>query len=125
MKPMLKIGGHDYTKWVAEGGLTPTDSDVDSSKSGRNTLDALMVRNKIGAKMKWSVTLMDIPEEVAARLSKDLKQTFFEATLLDPDAGRYLTKTYYCANRPFGAQRYDKATGKTYYVGMAFNMTEQ
>ena len=65
MKPMLKIGGHDYTKWVAEGGLTPTDSDVDSSKSGRNTLDALMVRNKIGAKMKWSVTLMDIPEEVA------------------------------------------------------------
>ena len=66
MKPMLKIGGHDYTKWVAEGGLTPTDSDVDSSKSGRNTLDALMVRNKIGAKMKWNVTLMDIPEEVAA-----------------------------------------------------------
>ena len=68
MKPMLKIGGHDYTKWVAEGGLTPTDSDVDSSKSGRNTLDALMVRNKIGAKMKWNVTLMDIPEEVAAQL---------------------------------------------------------
>ena len=84
-----------------------------------------MVRNKIGAKMKWNVTLMDIPEEVAAQLSKDLKQTFFEATLLDPDAGRYLTKTYYCANRPFGAQRYDKSTGKTYYVGMAFNMTEQ
>lgn len=125
MKPMLKIGGHDYTKWVAEGGLTPTDRDVDSSKSGRNTLDALMVRNKIGAKMGWSVTLMDIPEEVAAQLSKDLKQTFFEATLLDPDADRYLTKTYYCANRPFGAQRYDKSTGKTYYVGMAFNMTEQ
>ena len=125
MKPMRKIGGHDYTKWVAEGGLTPTDSDVDSSKSGRNTLDALMVRNTIGAQMKRSVTLMDIPEEVAAQLSKDLKQTFFEATLLDPDAGRYLTKTYYCANRPFGAQRYDKATGKTYYVGMAFNMTEQ
>ena len=73
MKPMLKIGGHDYTKWVAEGGLTPTDSDVDSSKSGRNTLDALMVRNKIGAKMKWNVTLMDIPEEVAAQLVGDLK----------------------------------------------------
>lgn len=125
MKPMLKIGGHDYTKWVAEGGLTPTDRDVDSSKSGRNTLDALMVRNKIGAKMGWSVTLMNIPEEVAAQLSKDLKQTFFEATLLDPDAGRYLTKTYYCANRLFGAQMYDKLTDKTYYVGMAFNMTEQ
>lgn len=124
MKPMLKIGGHDYTKWVAEGGLTPTDSDVDSSKSGRNTLDALMVRNKIGAKMKWSVTLMDIPEEVAAQLSKDLKQTFFEATLLDPDAGRYLTKRT-TAQTALGAQRYDKATGKTYYVGMAFNMTEQ
>ena len=107
MKPILKIGDHDYTQWVAEGGLTPTDSDVDSSKSGRNTLDAVMVRNKLGHKMKWSVTLMDIPEEVAAQLSKDLSQT------------------YYCANRPFGAQRYDKTTKKTYYVGMAFNMTER
>ena len=85
MKPILKIGNHDYTQWVAEGGLTPTDSDVDSSKSGRNTLDAVMVRNKLGHKMKWSVTLMDIPEEVAAQLSKDLSQTFFSATLLDPD----------------------------------------
>lgn len=56
---------------------------------------------------------------------EDLSQTFFSATLLDPDAGRYLTKTYYCANRPFGAQRYDKTTKKTYYVGMAFNMTER
>ena len=100
MKPILKIGDHDYTKWVAEGGLTPTDSDVDSSKSGRNTLDALMVRNKIGAKLKWSVTLVDIPEEVAAQLSKDLKQTFFNATLLDPDAGRYLTKRSGSTNRP-------------------------
>jgi len=125
MKPMFKIGDHDYSQWVAEGGLTPTDRDVDSSKSGRSTLDALMVRNKLGSKMGWSVTMMNIPEEIAAQLSKDLKQTFFNATLLDPDAGRYLTKTYYCANRPFGAQMYDKSTDKTYYVGMAFNMTEQ
>ena len=125
MKPMFKIGDHDYSQWVAEGGLTPTDRDVDSSKSGRNTLDALMVRNKLGSKMGWSVTMMNIPEEVAAQLSKDLKQTFFNATLLDPDAGRYLTKTYYCANRLFGAQMYDKLADKTYYVGMAFNMTEQ
>lgn len=125
MKPIFKIGDHNYTQWVAEGGLTPTDSDVDSTKSGRNTLDALMVRNKIGAKLKWSVTLVDVPEKIASQLSKDLKQTFFSATLLDPDAGRYLTRTYYCANRPFGAQRYDKSTDTTYYVGMSFNITEQ
>lgn len=125
MKPIFKIGDHDYTKWVADGGLAPTDNDLDDSKSGRSTLDAQMVRNKIGAKNKWSVTMMDLPAPVAAQLSKDLKQTFFEATLLDPDSNRYLTKTYYCASRPFGVQKYDRSTGETIYVGMAFNITEQ
>lgn len=123
MKPVFKIGSHDYSKWVAE--LTPTSNDVDSSKSGRNTIDALMVRNKIGAKDKWSVTMLTIPEDIASQLSKDLKQTFFQATLLDPDSNRYLTKSYYCASRPFGVQQYEKTSGKTFYVGMAFNITEQ
>ena len=125
MKPIFKIGDHDYTKWIASDGLSLTDSDVDSEKSGRNTLDAVMIRNRIGPKNKWSVKMLDLPEDVAQLLSKDLKQTFFKATLLDPDSNRNLTKTYYCANRPFGAQKYDKSTGKTYYVGMAFNITEQ
>lgn len=125
MKPVFKIGDHDYSRWIENGGLTPTSNDVDSSKSGRNTMDALMVRNKIGAKDKWSVTMLPLPEEIASQLSKDLKQTFFKATLLDPDSNRYLTKTYYCASRPFGVQRYDKSSDKTFYIGMSFNITEQ
>lgn len=125
MRPIFKIGDHDYSDWVAEGGLSPTSNDLDSSKSGRNTLDGLMVRNRIADKDKWSVTMLDVPEEVVAQLAKDLKQSFFKVTMLDPLTNRYVTKTYYCANRPFGAQKYNKSTGKTYYVGMAFNITEQ
>lgn len=125
MKPIFKIGEHDYTQWIAEDGLTPTSNDVDSSKSGRNTMDALMVRNKIGSKDKWSVSLLNVPEEVASQLSKDLRQTFFKATMLDPDTNRYLTKSYYCSTRTFGVQRYDKSSGKTIYIGMSFNITEQ
>lgn len=123
MKPVFKIGSHDYSKWVAE--LTPINNDMDSTKSGRNTLDGLMTRNKIADKDKWSVSMLPLSEEITSQLAKDLRQSFFKATLLDPISNRYLTKSYYCASRPFGVQQYEKTSGKTFYVGMSFNITEQ
>lgn len=125
IKPVFKIGAHDYSQWVSNGGLALTDEDLDSSASGRSTLDGQMVRNRIASKNKWTVTMLDIPADVAAQLFKDLKQVFFSATLLDPESGRHLTKTYYCASRPFGVQRYDPGSGKLTYSGVTFNITEQ
>lgn len=125
MKPVFKIGAHDYTQWVADGGLAPTDEDLDSSASGRSTLDGDMVRNRIASKNKWTVTMLDLPADVAAQLFKDLKQVFFGVTLLDPETNRYLTKTYYCASRPFGVQKYNKGSGELTYSGVTFNLTEQ
>lgn len=41
MKPIFKIGSHDYTKYLADDGLKPTKNDLDSDGSGRNLLDGL------------------------------------------------------------------------------------
>ena len=54
-RPIFKINGHDYTRYLAEDGLKPTRNDLDSDGSGRNLLDGLMYRSRIATKVKWTV----------------------------------------------------------------------
>ena len=51
MKPIFKIGVHDYTDYVET--LKPTANDIDKDGAGRNLLNGLMYRKKIGTKGKW------------------------------------------------------------------------
>lgn len=50
MKPIFKIGEHDYTVFLAEDGLAPVRNDLDADGSGRNLLDGLMYRARIAEK---------------------------------------------------------------------------
>ena len=43
MKPVFKIGNHDYTAFLADDGLQPVRNDLDADGSGRNLLDGLML----------------------------------------------------------------------------------
>lgn len=47
MKPIFKIGEHDYTAFLAEDGLSPVRNDLDADGSGRNLLDGLMYRAEL------------------------------------------------------------------------------
>lgn len=125
MKPIFKIGEHDYTQYVKEDGLAPVRNDLDSDGSGRNILDGLMYRTRITSKDKWTVSMLRLPEVVAKQLAKDLDATYVDVTMLDPKSNRYLTKSYYCSTVTYGTQRYNCNNGLTYYEGMTFNLTER
>lgn len=125
MRPIFKIGDHDYTHYIASDGLQGTRNDIDADGSGRNILDGTMYRSRICSKDKWTVSMLRMPEVVAQQLAKDLDATYTAVTLLDPRTNRYLTKTYYCSSVTYGVQRYDKTEGMTYYEGMTFNLTER
>ena len=45
--------------------------------------------------------------------------------VVDPATGSQATKTFYTATVPFGAQRYNRETGRPYYCGMTFSMIEK
>ena len=44
MKPIFKIGEHDYTAFLEK--LSPVKNDLDADGSGRNILDGLMYRSR-------------------------------------------------------------------------------
>ena len=121
--PVLTINGHNYAQYIEE--LTPTRNDLDAEGSGRDVQTGLMYRTRIGTKQKWDVKLLRLTEAIHKQLIADISPVFYQATVIDPTTGASATKTFYTSTVPFGAQRYDKETGKPVYDGMTFSMTER
>ena len=74
--------------------------------------------------MSCSYTAASISSKRGALLA-DISPVFYSATVLDPNTGAQVTKTFYTSTVPFGAQRYDKRSGAPRYSGMTFSMTER
>lgn len=123
MKPLFKIGNHDYTEFVDT--LKPVRNDIDADGSGRNLLNGEMFRTRIAQKDKWSVTFLKLPELIMKSIAEDTDPEFAKITMLDPKSNRVLEKTYYTSTLTFGSQRYDKSQNLTYYEGCTFDMTER
>lgn len=122
-KPILKIGTTDYTDHILE--ITPSGNGLNADGSGRDTQTGEMLRTKIADKLKIEVKMDRLYEDVHQMLVSALKETYYQATVLDPDTNTQVTKTFYTDTRPFGSQRYDKDRQKTYYDGVSFSMTEK
>jgi len=125
MKPIFKIGEHDYTAFLAEDGLAPVRNDLDADGSGRNLLDGLMYRARIAQKDKWTVKFNRLPELIVKSIAADINPEYVEITMLDPKTNRHITKTYYTSTLTYGVQRYDRSQNLTYYEGCTFNITER
>lgn len=123
MRPVFKIGSHDYSQMVEE--LKPVRNDLDAEGSGRNLLDGQMHRKRIASKDKWSVSMLRLPNVIVKQLAQDLDADYIKVTLLDPKTDRLLTKTFYCSTVNYGVQRYDRGSGRTVYEGMNFSITER
>ena len=122
-KPVLIINGHDYAAYVEE--LNISRNDLDAEGSGRDVQTGLMYRTRIGTKMKVEVKLFAIQETIHKQLLSDISGVFYTAKVVDPATGAQAEKSFYTSTVPFGAQRYNKETGKPYYSGMTFSMIER
>lgn len=123
MKPIFKVGDHDYSAFLEK--LTPTKNDLDAEGAGRDTLDAEMWRSRLGAKDSWQANFLSLPETIMLSLLEDVRPEFVDITILDPDTNTHVTKTWYIATRNCGDQRYDPGKGITVYDGANFKMTEK
>lgn len=125
MKPIFKIGDHDYTAFLADDGLSPVREDLDADGAGRNLLDGWMYRARIAQKDKWAVKFIDLPELIMKSIAEDINPEYVSITLLDPKTNRHLIKTYFTATLTYGRQVYDPGKGYTVYKGCTFNITER
>jgi len=122
-KPVLIINGHDYAEVVSS--LEITRNDLDADGSGRDVQTGLMYRTRIASKLKVEVQMLALQQDTHRQLLGDLSPVFYDATVIDPETGAQTTRTFYTSTLPFGAQRYNRETGKPYYSGMTFSMTER
>ena len=121
--PVLIINGHDYAPLVEE--LNITYNDLDAEGSGRDVQTGLMYRTRIASKMKVEVKLLRLQQMQMRQLAADIAGTYYSATVVDPETGAQVTKSFYTSERPFGAQRLNRETGAPYYDGVAFAMIER
>ena len=121
--PVLIINGHDYAPLVEE--LNIVYNDLDAEGSGRDVQTGLMYRTRIARKLKADVKLLRLQQAQMRQLAADIAGTYYSATVVDPETGAQVTKSFYTSERPFGAQRYNRETGAPYYDGVAFAMIER
>lgn len=122
-KPVLIINGHDYAEYIEE--LSISRNDLDADGSGRDVQTGLMYRTRIASKLKADVKMLRLEETTHKQLLSDISGVYCRATVLDPATGTQVQKQWYISTVPFGVQRYNKETGKPYYQGMTFSLTER
>lgn len=121
--PVLIINGHDYAPLVEE--LNIVNNDLDADGSGRDVQTGLMYRTRVATKMKVTVKLLRLQQEMMQQLAADIRGVYYSASVIDPATGTQVTKSFYTSERPFGAQRYNRETGAPFYDGVTFSMTER
>lgn len=117
---ILKINGHDYSRFVEASGYGWSREDLDSEKTTR-TKDGRMRRDKITTKRKLSYSLFHMTREQLSQLDDDLSPATFSVTYFDLHGS--MTKEFYCSS--FSATL-DTAYSEdgTAWSGASFNLIE-
>lgn len=116
---VLKINGHDYSRYIEVKGVGWSRNDVDSDKTTR-TKDGKMRRDKVATKRKLHYQLMRMTREQLARLDEDLSEATFPATYLDLHGP--MTRTFYCSSFSAALECAYDEDGQ--WSGAAFDMIE-
>lgn len=117
---ILVINGHDYTRWVEDGGYDWSRDDLDSEKTVR-VKTGNMRRDKITEKRNLSFKMLPMPEELAAQLDTDLHAAQFSVQYHDLHGDQI--RRFYCSQLPARLhQVVDK--GSLMWKGISFSLHE-
>lgn len=116
---VLKINGHDYSRYIESKGVGWTRNDLDSDKTTR-TKDGKMRRYKVATKRTVSYRMMNMTRAQLAALDDDLSAATFSATFLDLHG--VMTKEFYCSS--FSADLADISDGNDQWESASFTIIE-
>ena len=120
----MSINGNDITKYIAQGGFSQSENDLDSPKAGR-TLDSIMHRGKVASKNRADVKLVPVKKEVLDWLLPILRNEYITVeTDMFPGQG-LLTMSMYNSTRKYNTGVVDVTDGTIWYTDVAFNIIER
>lgn len=117
---ILIINGHDYSRWIEDGGYDWSRDDLDSDKTTR-VKTGRMRRCKITEKRNLSYKMRSMPEALAAQLDTDLHKQTFNVTYHDLHGD--MTREFYCSQFP-GKLHQVIDQNNLLWDGISFNLHE-
>lgn len=119
---VLFINGHDYSDFVAEDGYQWEDNDIDGDGAGR-AMDTMMDRDLLADKTKLRISCRDLLQSESSAILTDIKQEFYEATVLDACKGEITCQMYTSSRKAAIAVIRDD--GEVVWSGLSFPMIER
>jgi hypothetical protein len=120
-RKVLFINGHDYSDFVAEDGYQWEDNDIDGDGAGR-AMDTMMDRDLLADKTKLQISCRDLLQSESSAILMDIKQEFYEATVLDACKGEITCQMYTSSRKAAIAVIRDD--GEVVWSGLSFSMIE-
>lgn len=121
-RKVLIINGHDYSGFVAEDGYQWEDNDIDGDGAGR-AMDTMMDRDLLADKTKLQISCRDLLQSESSAILTDIKQEFYEATVLDACKGEITCQMYTSSRKAAIAVIRDD--GEVVWSGLNFSMIER
>lgn len=121
-RKVLFINGHDYSDFVAEDGYQWEDNDIDGDGAGR-AMDIMMDRDLLADKTKLQISCRDLLQSESSAILTDIKQEFYEATVLDACKGEITCQMYTSSRKAAIAVIRDD--GEVVWSGLSFSMIER
>ena len=121
-RKVLYINGHDYSDFVAEDGYQWEDNDIDGDGAGR-AMDTMMDRDLLADKTKLQISCRDLLQSESSAILTDIKQEFYEATVLDACKGEITCQMYTSSRKAAIAVIRDD--GEVVWSGLSFSMIER
>ncbi len=121
-RKVLIINGHDYSGFVAEDGYQWEDNDIDGDGAGR-AMDTMMDRDLLADKTKLQISCRDLLQSESSAILTDIKQEFYEATVLDACKGKITCQMYTSSRKAAIAVIRDD--GEVVWSGLSFSMIER
>ncbi len=121
-RKVLIINGHDYSGFVAEDGYQWEDNDIDGDGAGR-AMDTMMDRDLLADKTKLQISCRDLLQSESSAILTDIKQEFYEATVLDACKGEITCQMYTSSRKAAIAVIRDD--GEIVWSGLSFSMIER
>ncbi|HAL88442.1 MAG TPA: hypothetical protein DCO69_04850 [Clostridiales bacterium] len=121
-RKVLIINGHDYSGFVAEDGYQWEDNDIDGDGAGR-AMDTMMDRDLLADKTKLQISCRDLLQSESSAILTDIKQEFYEATVLDACKGEITCQMYTSSRKAAIAVVRDD--GEVVWSGLSFSMIER
>ena len=121
-RKVLIINGHDYSGFVTEDGYQWEDNDIDGDGAGR-AMDTMMDRDLLADKTKLQISCRDLLQSESSAILTDIKQEFYEATVLDACKGEITCQMYTSSRKAAIAVIRDD--GEVVWSGLSFSMIER